>query len=1122
VAHVFISYSKKHRDSTERIAALLERQEIVAPDGSRERLTVWWDTSLLSGDTFHREITQQIDAARAVVVIWTEGSVASDWVYAEAQRGASQRKLVPLTERALDRHKVPLPYSALHTDYADDEAAIVASVMARLGGMPSEDVAALSDQDRWLLDPKAEVPLPRTARISPALLLQAKYSIVPFVDLDDRRSRLIDWALGRGAYQPQPTAGRVIHGPGGLGKTRLMIEAIRELADQGWVAGFLNRGTLGHATRGPQLEHLIRTGRDACGLLLVIDYAEGRADEVGELARLLIERERAGGAPARLVLLARGAGDWWHDISQRDSNVALLFGTGEEAMDTMRLADVAPGETRLNLWRASAAALKPHLLQAGYAEVAARDPAAPAVAALAARFTTLQQHADFARPLAIQMEALLWLRWASPGAGERGIAPMLERMVALERAHWEKVTEGVSNEALDRAVAQVTAVQGVEGREQAIALLQADNTHFGSRSRYEIAKVIGELLKLYGEELSVAAPAAARERLAPLEPDLIGEHHVATAADAELIDACLRWIETEPAETQQKRRRDLLTVLQRATQPEHGAVAAGRPRELLDNLIRMRLAPLASDVVAVMIETPGELLRILDRRLDELGEETLTALDAALPLQSLALMELLLHVAERRMGLARNLAADAHGTAEHDTALYRLAACVGTVAIRLSSLGRKEEALTASQEALDITRRLAESKPADFLPGLATSLNSLCRDFGQLGRYEDGLVAGQEAVDIYRRLAQTQPDIFRPALANSLSNLGETLSRLEHPGEALAASEEAVEIFRQLAEIRPDEHLPDLALSLDNLGVRLSSVGRREEALVIGREAVSMYRKLTETGLDAFLPDLARSLSNLGVRVARLGRHEEAITATQEAVDIRRQLAQTRPEAFLPDLATSLNNLGSTLSALGRYEEALTPSREAVDIRRQLAQTRPAAFLPDLARSLDNLGIRLSDLGRLDEALAATQEAVDITMRLMQNRLEANLPNLASHLSNLSSHLLRLGRSAEAIAASQKAVDVRRQLSQSLPNVFLPNLATSLGRLGEAMMQAGRDKEAAAAWSEGLATIAPFLEQHPDAFGDLARGLAGDYLGACEKADLEPDESMLYRIMRALGEDTKC
>jgi len=93
MADIFVSYSKKHRPLTERVAALLNGKEFVGPDGTSKPITVWWDQSLSSGDVFHRDITKQIDKAGAVVVIWSEGAVASDWVYAEAQRGAAQKKL---------------------------------------------------------------------------------------------------------------------------------------------------------------------------------------------------------------------------------------------------------------------------------------------------------------------------------------------------------------------------------------------------------------------------------------------------------------------------------------------------------------------------------------------------------------------------------------------------------------------------------------------------------------------------------------------------------------------------------------------------------------------------------------------------------------------------------------------------------------------------------------------------------------------------------------------------------------------------------------------------------------------------------------------------------------------
>jgi len=128
VAHVFISYSEKHRELTERVTALLAAQSLVGPDGTAEPITVWRDKSLRSGDVFHREITQEIDKAGAVVVIWSEGAVASDWVYAEVQRGAARRKLVPLRDPTLARDRIPLPFTVFHIDEATNDAAMIASV----------------------------------------------------------------------------------------------------------------------------------------------------------------------------------------------------------------------------------------------------------------------------------------------------------------------------------------------------------------------------------------------------------------------------------------------------------------------------------------------------------------------------------------------------------------------------------------------------------------------------------------------------------------------------------------------------------------------------------------------------------------------------------------------------------------------------------------------------------------------------------------------------------------------------------------------------------------------------------------------------------------------------------
>jgi hypothetical protein len=59
----------------------------------------------------------------------------------------------------------------------------------------------------------------------------------------------------------------------------------------------------------------------------------------------------------------------------------------------------------------------------------------------------------------------------------------------------------------------------------------------------------------------------------------------------------------------------------------------------------------------------------------------------------------------------------------------------------LSALGRREEALAATQEAADLYRDLAQQNPQAFLPDLAMSLNNLGNRLSALGRREEALAA---------------------------------------------------------------------------------------------------------------------------------------------------------------------------------------------------------------------------------------------------------------------------------------------------------------------------------------------------------------------------------------------
>jgi tetratricopeptide (TPR) repeat protein len=65
-----------------------------------------------------------------------------------------------------------------------------------------------------------------------------------------------------------------------------------------------------------------------------------------------------------------------------------------------------------------------------------------------------------------------------------------------------------------------------------------------------------------------------------------------------------------------------------------------------------------------------------------------------------------------------------------------------------SELGRREQALAAIEQAVEIRRGLAAARPDAFLPDLASSLNNQSNTLSELGRREDALAAIEEAVEL--------------------------------------------------------------------------------------------------------------------------------------------------------------------------------------------------------------------------------------------------------------------------------------------------------------------------------------------------------------------------------------
>jgi hypothetical protein len=131
---LFLSYARVDREPVERLAKAL----------SAAGHTVWWDAALEGGHHFAAEIERELNAADAVVVVWSEASVTSNWVLDEAMHGRDRGCLIPVR---FDETSPPLGYRQIQTidlvDGADaEEVAAIGRAASRIIGQPVPEPAA--------------------------------------------------------------------------------------------------------------------------------------------------------------------------------------------------------------------------------------------------------------------------------------------------------------------------------------------------------------------------------------------------------------------------------------------------------------------------------------------------------------------------------------------------------------------------------------------------------------------------------------------------------------------------------------------------------------------------------------------------------------------------------------------------------------------------------------------------------------------------------------------------------------------------------------------------------------------------------------------------------------------
>ena len=587
--------------------------------------------------------------------------------------------------------------------------------------------AILANQAQLLSMPRVQAwrkahwpvrPYPAESTLHP-YILKPEYRLLPYIGAaqTQMRDELAAWAQNLGRDRAPRLGMRLYCGPGGAGKTRLLIETGEILREAGWAVYFLGESA------APQDARYFITGLDAPALL-ILDYVAEREALVQALLREMARQKDQTDPPLALILLERTAPRWFtalansiHDPDQIGLPELLALPTIET-----QAQDIPPISTETERRALFTAA------SAQFARVVGqRDPAdSPALPDLPER------------PLFVALLALL----AATGedvAHLKGENQILAAIWGRERLLWRQklAHAGLPALLLDNGVdfIQDMHILRTLGRE----FSRRDDLNPYLHTAFDEDDLRGSVAATLKRTLCPRSPCT----LHPIAPDPLADDVIERRLEErpELLDLALPTsseIEADPAAAAAQTWQTL-TVLQRAaSHPRHLTPAdAHRWADRCATILKIR--------TALTPELDGAAARAF-----------LSALDQRLPRpdQTLFLRPLVAAVWEGQLRLL--------GDGEEE----ERARLLNNLSVAYSALGRRGEALAATAEAVETYRQLAASRPQAFTPDLATSLGAQGTVLQGMERHHEAVEAFAEGIQLLTPLFLHVPQAFAQLILN--------------------------------------------------------------------------------------------------------------------------------------------------------------------------------------------------------------------------------------------------------------------------------------------------------------------------------------------------------------------
>jgi tetratricopeptide (TPR) repeat protein len=871
---VFISFASKDEEQAYELCQGIEAHGLQCFFAVRD---------IQPGANFANEIVAAIMKSSIFVLIVSEASVCSSHVSREVNLAIEEGcRIIPLSFGQRPK-KLPAEWrywlsavQMVRLESSEESAIVVVSALKDFEAM-SETAVPIRNPvlDRFGRVEKREANIDSVlgnenfqsgSSGSPSALLRADAAAIQFIGREEELIRLNAWLTLSSRFLT-----RLIVGPGGVGKTRLARELCLQAERTGWRTAFV----------GPDvaIEENIHGGSTSA--LFVLDYAETRPSDVVKLITLL---RTSSIARARVLLLARSAGDWWTSLMLKSPELESIL-TSSLPMKLGALDDT-PGIAD-QVYKAALGAFSNSL--------GTPEP-------------QLAKHRQFAvdsSPLELQTIALLDVLDVSGVTDTVVSQPPSERLLNHERRYFKNAVladgiEGMDTVDLDRVLAIMTLL-GAASEAEALENIERLGLPFKSTSNKKLVRLLRRLYSGPGSYFSGLRPDIIAEELVSQVVAGSGHHSEAVGFPVDMV----------PGATSSQLER-ALTVLGNAARHDHvrdalvtilAGLSDGVAEAAIRVATRLRSPERLVDAFKIGLTSKKHSRARLLSLLKEIPDETVALADVAADL-----CKVLVQMDDFEAdGIPNSI----------ETARFLIDA-----SNRFSDVGRLNDAIETIRKGIEIQKGLQQNDSVRL--ELGAMLSNLSNRLWDAGHVDSALEPAKESVALFKGIGgEVVKELrYRKFYAAATSNLAFRLADVGQFESGLISAREAVANFNSLNEIRERFIESGAVSAMNNLVCLLNATADFCDAIDVANECMGRRRRQVSQDRDRFLPFFARALNNTAISYLGCGDREEALEFGHEGFELLLILSENRP-LFTRDLSISGLNLAAIHASRGSDELAV-------------------------------------------------------------------------------------------------------------------------------------------------------------------------------------------------------